>query len=206
MRKQAQISPPPFFCGCRLSAAAAGSHPPQKFPRWGQIHRKQGGECAEAGTNFPTAFFFAAVACRRQRLEAIPPTTAKSTVAAGVQLVGFEGSSSGDGKIPVAAGVQLAGIENSSRSDGKIPVAAGVQLAGLENSKRGQVFSWPGSSSEGGNVKERKRENPIFAAGKIMPWPSVALIDPSHRPQIKGAGGGRRRRKKRRAAADKTAL
>ena len=69
--------------------------------------------------------------------------------------------------------------------------AADVQLFGLQ---------------QGGNVKERKRKNPIFAAGEIMPWPSVALIDPSHRPQIKGAGGGRRRRKKRRAAADKTAL
>ena len=39
---------------------------------------------------FLCCFFFAAVACRRQRLEAIPPTTAKSTAAAGVQLVGLK--------------------------------------------------------------------------------------------------------------------
>ena len=99
-------------------------------------------------------------------------------------------------------------------SGGSCSGCSAGRLVGLHQRGRGQQngrrwFGWPGfegSSSEGGNVKEHKRENPIFAAGKIMPWPSVALIDPSHRPQIKGAGGGRRRRKKRRAAADKTAL
>ena len=86
-----------------------------------------------------------------------------------------------------------------------------------------QAFSCSGSSSEGEgsktaagvrlvgqqrgrNVKERKRKNPIFAAGKIMPCSSVVPAVPRRRQQIKGAGGGRRRRKKRRAAADKTAL
>ena len=39
--------------------------------RGGADPRKQGGGCAEAGTNFPTGFFFAAVAYRRQRLKAI---------------------------------------------------------------------------------------------------------------------------------------
>ena len=74
------------------------------------IHRKsfQGGGRPTASKGMgvrkqaqisPPPFFFAAVAWRRQRLEAIPPTTAKSTAAAGVQLVGFEGSSSSDGKI-----------------------------------------------------------------------------------------------------------
>ena len=43
------------------------------MPGVGYLLRKQGDGRAEAGTNFPTAFFFAAVACRRQRLEAIPP-------------------------------------------------------------------------------------------------------------------------------------
>ena len=116
--EQAQLSPPPFFCGCRLSAAAAGSHPTDD----GKIHR-----------------------CRRR----------------------------------------------SVGRDREQQTAAGVQLAGLQ---------------EGGNVKERKRKNPIFAAGKIMPCSSVVSAVPRRRQQIKGAGGGRRRRKKRRAAGRKTAL
>ena len=52
---------------------------------------------------------------------------AKSTVAAGVRLVGLEGSSSGDGKKSTAggkkstadAGVRLVGFEGSSSSGGK---------------------------------------------------------------------------------------
>ena len=76
---------------------------------------------------------------------------------------------------------QAFGCSGSSSEGEGSKTAAGVRLFGLQ---------------QGGNVKERKRENPIFAAGKIMPWPSVALIDPSHRQQIKGTGGRRRRKKK----------
>ena len=132
--------------------------------------------------------------------------------------------SEGEGS-KTAAGVQLVGLHQRGRGqqNGRGCSAVRAPAARARAAKRPQAFGCSGSISEGegsktaadvqlfglqqgGNVKERKRENPIFAAGKIMPWPSVALIDPSHRPQIKGAGGGRRRRKKRRAAADKTAL
>ena len=198
VRKQAQISPPPFFCGCRLSAAAAESHPP---PAAAKIHR-----------------------CRRRSAVRAPAAaTAKSTFAAGVQLFGLQqrGRGQQNGRRWFSCSGSISEGEGSK-------TAADVQLVGVHQRGRGQQngrrwFSCSGSSSEGegsktaagvqlvglqqgGNVKERKRENPIFAAGKIMPWPSVALIDPSHRPQIKGAGGGRRRRKKRRAAGRKTAL
>ena len=57
MRKQAQISPPPFFL--RLSPVGGSGWKPStaKVSEVGADPRKQGGECAEAGTNFPTAFF-----------------------------------------------------------------------------------------------------------------------------------------------------
>ena len=88
VRKQAQISPPPFFL--RLSPIGGSGWEPStaKVSEVGADPRKQGGGCAEAGTNFPTAFFFAAVACRRQRLGAIHPSGSKIHRDAGVQLFG----------------------------------------------------------------------------------------------------------------------
>ena len=62
-----------FFCGCRLSAAAAESHPPQKIPRWGFSSESKGMGVRKQAQISPPPFFFAAVAYRRQRLEAIPP-------------------------------------------------------------------------------------------------------------------------------------
>ena len=144
--EQAQISPTAFFCGCRLSAAAAGSHPPQKFPRWGQTHRKQGDERAEAGTNFPTAFFFCG--CRL------------SAAAAGSHPTD-------DGKIHRCRRCS-AGRAREQQT------GAGVQLAGLENSKRGQVFSWPGSRTanggrcSAGRAPAARAETLKNANGKIL--------------------------------------
>ena len=134
VRKQAQISPPPFFL--RLSPVGGSGWEPYtaKVSEVEPDPRKQGDRCAKAGTNFPTAFFFcgcrltAAAAgshppqrqqnppCRRwfscsgsssdgkthrcRRCSAVrapagaatnpPSTTAKSTAAAGVQLVGLQ--------------------------------------------------------------------------------------------------------------------
>ena len=55
VRKQAQISPPPFFL-------AAGSHTPQKFPRWSQTPASKGIGVRKQAQISPPPFFFAAVA------------------------------------------------------------------------------------------------------------------------------------------------
>ena len=156
VQKQAQISPPPFFCGCRLSAAAAGSHPPQKFPRWGTPPQARKWLCDKQVQISPPPFFFAAVACRRQRLEAIPPQrqqnppcrqqnppcrrqnpppTAKSTADAGVRLFGLQQRRRQNPPLPQA--FSWSGSRAAAAATAKSTVAAGVQLVGFEGSSSG---------------------------------------------------------------------
>jgi len=197
VRKQAQISPPPFFL--RLSPVGGSGWKPSKSKRFrggGRSPASKGVGRAKAGTHFPTALFFAAVACRRQRLEAIPPSGSKIHRCRRRSADRDRGQQQRRQNPPPPQAFGWSGSRAAKRQQG----SAGRDR-GQQNGSRVRLVGF-----EGGNVKERKRKNPIFAAGEIMPWPSVAHIDPSHRPQIKGAGGGRRRRKKRRAAADKTAL
>ena len=61
--------------------------------------------------SFSCAVVFAAVACRRQRLEAIPPTTAKSTA--------------GGKKSTADAGVRLVGLQPQRRQNPPPPQAFG---------------------------------------------------------------------------------
>ncbi|MCR3573729.1 hypothetical protein K0B56_22260, partial [Salmonella enterica subsp. enterica serovar Give] len=96
MRKQAQISPPPFFCGCRLSAAAAGSHPTDD----GKIHRCRRRSAVEnvfkaitalhTGTGTGTVGTDVSRGTKKQAINNLEmaPAAAKSTVAARVGCPG----------------------------------------------------------------------------------------------------------------------
>ena len=64
----------------------------------------------------PPPFFFAAVACRRQRLEAIPPSGSKIHRAAGGSAVRAAAATA---KPTAAAGVQLVGLQQRGQQNGR---------------------------------------------------------------------------------------
>ena len=86
--------------GCSGGGGSLPPHGQRRAERSPHRHPvRRIGERSEAPPqlSFSCAVVFAAVACRRQRLEAIPPTTAKSTAGgkkstadAGVRLVGLQ--------------------------------------------------------------------------------------------------------------------
>ena len=230
VRKQAQISPPPFFL--RLSPVGGSGWKPSRRRRQNpplpQAFSWSGSRTAAGATaKSPLPQVFSWPGSRTAA-----GATAKSPLPQAFSWPGSRTAAGATAKSPLPQAFGWPGLRTANGGRCSAGRARGQQQERRQNPPLPQVFSWPGSRTanggrcsagrareqqtgagvqlfglqQGGNVKERKRKNPIFAAGEIMPWPSVAHIDPSHRPQIKGAGGGRRRRKKRRAAGRKTAL
>ena len=84
----------------------------------GQTLRKQGGGCAKAGTNFPTAFFFCGCRLSAAAAESHPTADGKKSTA--------------DGKKSTADGKKSTSDGKKSTAGGKSTVAAGVRLFGQQ--------------------------------------------------------------------------
>ena len=128
--------PTAFFL--RLSPVGGSGWKPStaKVSKVGYLLRKQGGGCVAAGTNFPTAFFFCGCRLSAAAAGSHPTDDGKIHRAAGVRLVGFEGS-----KRP-----QAFGWSGSSSGGSKI------HRERRQNPPPPQVFSWSGSSSSEGKT------------------------------------------------------
>ena len=155
--------------------------------RGGVLLRKQGGGCAEAGTNFPTAFFFAAVACRRQRLGAIH----RKSFRGGARPPQARGWVCGSRhKFPhrlFFCGCRLSAAAAGSHpppAAAKSTVPQVVQLFGQQQRRQKpppQAFSWSGSSRSGdkstvaaidrylgSNSEELKHNGYVLCKGKSL--------------------------------------
>ena len=100
-----------FFCGCRLSAAAAGSHPPQKFPRWSQTPASKGMGVRKQAQISPPPFFLRLSPVGGSGWKPSPPSGSKIHRAAGGSAVRAAAATAK----AAAAGVQLVGLQQERR-------------------------------------------------------------------------------------------
>ena len=151
VRKQAQISPPPFFL--RLSPVGGSGWKPStaKVSEVEPNPRKQEGGCAQAGTNFPTAFFFCGCRLSAAAAGSHPPQRQQNPPPP--QVFSCSGSSRRRQNPPPP---QAFGCSGSSQR--------------RQNPPPPQVFSCSGSSSSDGKIHRRRRCSAVRAAaadGKI---------------------------------------